>query len=160
MFLFLGRFWPLQSRTLLLALLNHTWPTANVFTTCCNLTDVANTNSPRAHDPFTPHPPHTFQQEWLGSRDVVTLGTNCAHKEHHSEKCDLMNTKLPDEFRDITLPAAYVLQHTESPLAVMFSGTVAILTNALHVCVTGSSWMYEARKLASTRLQQTCARIS
>ena len=106
---------------------------ASVFTTCCNLTDVANTNSPRAHDPFTPHPPHTFQQEWLGSRDVVTLGTNCAHKEHHSEKCDLMNTKLPDEFRDITLPAAYVLQHTESPLAVMFSGTVAILTNALHV---------------------------
>ena len=61
--------------------------------TCCNLTDVANTNSPRAHDPFTPHPPHTFQQEWLGSRDVVTLGTNCAHKEHHSAKYSLMNNK-------------------------------------------------------------------
>ena len=101
--------------------------------------DVSNTNSPRAHDPFTPHPPHRFRHEWLGSRDVVTLGTNCAHKEHHSEKCDLMNTKLPDEFRDITLPAAYMLQHTESTLAVMFSVTVANLTNAVHVRVTGFS---------------------
>ena len=70
---------------------------------------------------------------------MVTLGTNCAHKEHHSEKCDLMNTKLPDEFRDITLPAAYMLQHTESTLAVMFSVTVANLTNAVHVRVTGFS---------------------
>ena len=50
-----------------------------------------------------------------------------------------MNTKLPDEFRDITLPAAYMLQHTESTLAVMFSVTVANLTNAVHVRVTGFS---------------------
>ena len=74
--------------------------------------------------------------------DLVTwslLGRTALTRNIIQKICDLMNTKLPDEFRDITLPAAYVLQHTESPLAVMFSGTVAILTNALHVCVTGSS---------------------
>ena len=53
----------------------------------------------------------------------------------------LYTTKIPHEFRYTTLPAAYMLQHTESPLAELFSDTVAILTNALHVCVTGSSWM-------------------
>ena len=74
--------------------------------------------------------------------DLVTwslLGRTALTRNIIQKICDLMNTKLPDEFRDITLPVAYMLQHTESTLAEMFSGTVAILTNALHVCVTGSS---------------------
>ena len=86
-----------------------------------------------------PTHPTPFNRNGL---DLVTwslLGRTALTKNIVQKICDLRNIKLPDEFRDITLPAAYVLQHTESLLAVMFSGTVAILTNALHVCVTGSS---------------------
>ena len=86
-----------------------------------------------------PTHPTLFNRNGL---DLVTwslLGRTALTKNIVQKICDLRNIKLPDEFRDITLPAAYMLQHTESTLAVMFSVTVANLTNAVHVRVTGFS---------------------